>query len=61
VVEQESHMNITPNATRYIQKVTKSTPVKEKVKRKANISTPGKYDQRIMDAAKSIYTGRGTL
>ena len=59
MVEQESHMKITP--TRFIQKVTKSTPVKEKAKRKADLSTPGRYEQKAMDTSKSIYTGRGTL
>ena len=54
-------MKTTPNATRFIQKVTKSTPVKEKAKRKADLSTPGKYEQKAMDTSKSIYTGRGTL
>ena len=61
MVEQESHMKTTPNATRFIQKVTKSTPTKEKAKRKADLSTPGRYEQKAMDTSKSIYTGRGTL
>jgi hypothetical protein len=48
-------------ATRFIQRVTKSTPTKEKAKRKAELSAPGKYNQKVMDNSKSLYTGRGTL
>ena len=48
-------------ATRFIQKVTKSNPTNNKDKRKAGLSTPGKYDQKVMDNSKSIYTGRGTI
>jgi hypothetical protein len=48
-------------ATRFIQKVTRSSPTKEKSKRKAELSTPGKYEQKVMENSKAIYTGRGTL
>jgi hypothetical protein len=48
-------------ATRYIQKVTKSNPTNNKDKRKAELSTPGKYEQKVMENSKAIYTGRGTL
>ena len=48
-------------ATRYIQNVTKSSPVQNKVKRKAELSKPGKYKKKVMEASKPIYTGRGTL
>ena len=48
-------------ATRFIQKVTRSNPTKEKTKRKAELSTPGKYEQKVMENSKAIYTGRGTL
>ena len=60
IIEQESQM-IKPTATRYIQTVTKSSPVKNKNKRKAELSKPGQYDQKVMDNSKPIYTGRGTL
>jgi len=48
-------------ATRYIQNITKSSPVQNKVKRKAELSKPGKYEKKVMEASKPIYTGRGTL
>jgi hypothetical protein len=48
-------------ATRYIQKVTKSNPTNNKDKRKEELSTPGKYDQKVMENSKAIYTGRGTV
>ena len=52
---------IKPTATRYIQKVTQSSPVKNKVKRKTELSTPGKYEQKVMENSEAIYTGRGTI
>jgi len=48
-------------ATRFIQKVTRSNPTKNKDKRKSELSTPGKFDQKVMENAKNVYTGRGTL
>ena len=58
--EQESQMKTT--ATRNIQKnVTKSSPTNNKNKRKAELSKPGKYEQKVMENSKPIYTGRGTL
>ncbi len=57
--EQESQMKT--SATRYIQNVTKSSPTNNKNKRKAELSKPGKYDQKVMENSKAIYTGRGTL
>ena len=59
LTEQESQMKT--SATRYIQNVTKSSPTNNKNKRKAELSKPGKYDQKVMETSKSIYTGRGTL
>ena len=52
---------IKPTATRFIQKVTKSNPTNNKNKRKAELSKPGKYEQKVMENSKAIYTGRGTL
>jgi len=49
------------SATRYIQNVTNSSPAKNKVKRKAELSKPGKYEKKAMENSKAIYTGRGTL
>jgi len=57
--EQESQMKT--SATRYIQNVTQSSPVKNKTKRKTELSQPGKYEKKVMEASKPIYTGRGTL
>jgi len=57
--EQESQMKT--SATRYIQNVTNSSPAKNKVKRKAELSKPGKYEKKVMENSKAIYTGRGTL
>ena len=57
--EQESQMKTT--ATRYIQNVTQSSPAKNKTKRKTELSKPGKYEKKVMEASKPIYTGRGTL
>jgi hypothetical protein len=51
----------TPTATRFIQKVTRSNPTNNKDKRKAELSTPGKFEQKVMENTKSVYTGRGTL
>ena len=51
----------TPTATRFIQKVTRSNPTNNKDKRKAELSTPGKYNKKVMETSKAIYTGRGTL
>lgn len=48
-------------ATRFIQNVTKSSPTNNKNKRKAELSKPGKYEQKVMENSKPIYTGRGTL
>jgi hypothetical protein len=48
-------------ATRYIQNITKSSPTNNKNKRKAELSKPGKYEQKVMDSTKTLYTGRGTL
>jgi hypothetical protein len=48
-------------ATRYIQNITKSSPTNNKNKRKAELSKPGKYEQKVMENSKAIYTGRGTL
>ena len=52
---------IKPTATRFIQKITKSNPTNNKNKRKAELSKPGKYEQKVMENSKAIYTGRGTL
>jgi hypothetical protein len=52
---------IKPTATRFIQKVTKSNPTNNKDKRKAELSTPGKYEQKVMENSKKLYTGRGTV
>jgi len=52
---------IKPTATRFIQNVTQSSATNNKNKRKAELSKPGKYDQKVMENSKSIYTGRGTL
>ena len=60
IIEQESQM-IKPTATRYIQTVTKSSPVNNKNKRKAELSKPGQYEQKVMENSKPIYTGRGTI
>ena len=49
------------SATRYIQNVTNNSPVKTKVKRKVELSKPGKYEQKVMENTKPLYTGRGTL
>jgi hypothetical protein len=49
------------SATRYIQNVTQSSPVKNKAKRKAELSKPGKYEKKVMESSKPIYTGRGTI
>jgi hypothetical protein len=48
-------------ATRYIQKITQSSPANNKNKRKLELAKPGKYDKKVMENSKSIYTGRGTL
>jgi len=59
MLEQESQMKVT--ATRFIQNVTKSSPTNNKNKRKTELSQPGKYEKKVMEASKPIYTGRGTL
>jgi len=48
-------------ATRFIQNVTPIQPAKQKDKRKAELSQPGKYDKNVMKNTKDVYTGRGTL
>jgi len=51
----------TPTATRFIQKVTRSNPTNNKDKRKAELSTPGTFDQKVMENAKKLYTGSGIV
>lgn len=46
--------------SRYIQQKT-ILPVKKKEKTLREISKPNSYNQKIMESAKPIYTGRGKI
>ena len=43
--------------SRYIQQMEKKTPKENQ--RKVPLSKPGTYNQKAMENAKPIYTGRG--
>jgi len=45
---------------RYIQQKP-IYPVKKKETRKREISKPNSYNQKVMEASKPIYTGRGKI
>jgi hypothetical protein len=45
---------------RYIQQKP-ILPVKKKETRKNEISKPNSYNQKVMESAKPIYTGRGKV
>jgi len=46
--------------TRYIQQKP-ILPVKKIQTRKTEISKPNSYNQKVMEASKPIYTGRGKV